>query len=253
MNLLRTEALAVSVAGHTVVSDLSLSVARGQCWAILGRNGAGKTTLLHTLAGLRDADGGRLDLDGGPMTALSRRTIARRLALMPQDSSDPFPATVLETALIGRHPHLGVWEWEGPEDRERARQALAAVGLGELSDRDVTTLSGGERRRLAVATVLTQEPQIYLLDEPVNHLDPHHQVRLLQLLRTTADNGAVMMSLHDVNLAARFCDRVLLLYGNGESEHGPTAELLTAERLERLYGHPVRVFRDGNARAFLPA
>ncbi|MGD8430428.1 MAG: ABC transporter ATP-binding protein, partial [Ectothiorhodospiraceae bacterium] len=169
MNLLRTEALAVSVGGHTVVSDLSLSVARGQCWAILGRNGAGKTTLLHTLAGLRDADGGRLDLDGGPMTALSRRTIARRLALMPQDSSDPFPATVLETALIGRHPHLGVWEWEGPEDRERARQALAAVGLGELSDRDVTTLSGGERRRLAVATVLTQEPQIYLLDEPVNH------------------------------------------------------------------------------------
>jgi iron complex transport system ATP-binding protein len=160
---------------------------------------------------------------------------------MPQDTPDPFPANVLDTALIGRHPHLSRWQWESPEDIERARVALAQVDLaGRIEQRSVTTLSGGERRRLALACLLVQAPALLLLDEPTNHLDLRHQHHLLQLLRQQAHDGAgIVMVLHDINHVVRYCDHVLLLFGNGEICHGLQSEILNAEVLSRLYDHPV--------------
>jgi iron complex transport system ATP-binding protein len=255
MELLRAASLDVAVAGRRLLHGLNIAVQAGQCWALLGANGSGKTTLLHTLAGLRPPQGGSLWLRGSPLARLPRRRVAQLLGLLPQDSSDSFPATVLETALIGRHPHLGRWRSEDAADIDKARRALARVELTALESRPSHTLSGGERRRLALATLLTQEPQLLLLDEPTNHLDVSHQMAALRHLRALADSGehAVLMALHDVNLAARYCDHVLLLFGDGSWQAGTAAELLNEAALSRLYRHPVAQLTgpDGQ-RAFLP-
>jgi iron complex transport system ATP-binding protein len=241
MELLRTVSLDVGIAGRRLLRDLNLSVHAGQCWGLLGTNGSGKTTLLHTLAGLRPAQGGSLWLQGAPLQRLPRRQVAQRLGLLPQDSNDSFPASVLDTALIGRHPHLGRWHQETTADIAHARHALQQVDLAGMEQRPCHTLSGGERRRLALATLFTQAPRLMLLDEPTNHLDLPHQIAVLQHLRHLADSGehAIVMALHDINLTARYCDHVLMLSGGGSWQAGAAAELLNAERLSQLYGHPV--------------
>ncbi|GAB6044124.1 ABC transporter ATP-binding protein [Endothiovibrio diazotrophicus] len=251
--LLETKGLRVAIGGKRVCDGLDLAIRAGECWGVLGGNGVGKSTLLHTLAGLFEADGGELILEGEPLAALPRRRIARRLGLLLQDHGDPFPATVLETALIGRHPHLQPWQFEGEEEQRRAAAALAAVELEGFEGRMVATLSGGERRRLGLATLLVQDPALMLLDEPANHLDLRHQIRLLRLIArlTHSQPKAALMVLHDPNLAARFCDRLLLLFEGGETAAGPTGELLDEANLTRLYGHPVRRIADGNGEAWL--
>jgi len=232
--------LTVQIGERLVCRNANLEFRQGECWGILGVNGAGKTTLLHTLAGLRAPDSGEISLNGTPLSRMSRRDIARQLGLMPQDTPDPFPANVLDTALIGRHPHLSRWQWESSEDIERARAALAQVDLAGIEQRSVTTLSGGERRRLALASLLVQAPGLLLLDEPTNHLDLRHQHHLLQILRQQAHDGAgIVMVLHDINHVVRYCDHVLLLFGNGEIRQGLQSEILNAEVLSRLYDHPV--------------
>ena len=251
--VLECEQLSLSRGGRRLCDELELPVATGECWGVLGLNGAGKTTLLHALAGLRAPDSGSIRIDGIPLPQWRRRELARVLGLMPQDSHDPFPATVLDTALAGRHPHLAPWRGESEEDYRLARAALAAVDLASMERRSAGTLSGGERRRLALATLLTQAPRLMLLDEPVNHLDLHHQIQLLEQVREQTRRGcAAIMVLHDLNLARRFCDRVLLLYGDGRWEAGGTAELMTAERLSELYGHPVATLQTEIGPAILP-
>lgn len=246
--------LTVSIAGKTVCSELSLSLRAGQCIGILGGNGVGKTTLLHTIAGLRAPDDGDIQLGDNTVHAMSRRDVARQLGLLMQTHDDPFPATVLETALIGRHPHIGFWQWETEEDLAIARNALTTAGMQDLEVRDIHELSGGERRRLAIATLLAQDPEVFLLDEPVDQLDPFHQMRLLSYFQRQAheQQRLVVMSLHDVNHAARFCDAVLLLYGNGEAEFDDTYKVLTPDNLERLYGLPVRMITTQDALFFQP-
>jgi len=230
----------VSVPGRTLIDNLDLEIRAGEFLALLGPNGVGKSLSLHTLAGIRPAQAGRVEIDGDDFSVLSRRQIAMRLALLPQYTEDIFPATVFDTVMIGRHPHIGRLRWETDRDRRIAQLALDQVDLGDLQDRDVTTLSGGERRRLAIAQVLTQEPGIYLLDEPTNHLDPQHQLDVLQLFADKARCGnAVVASLHDVNLASRFADRCLLLFGDGRWEIGPKDDVLTGERLSELYATPM--------------
>ena len=251
-SLLQCEGLTVTVPGRVLVEELSLAIRPGECLAILGRNGAGKTLTLHTLGGLREAEGGEIRLAGRALAEFGRREIARRLALLLQTQDDPFPATVLETALAGRHPHIGFWSWERAADLALAREALQAMGLGELETRAAGTLSGGERRRLAIATVLTQTPELYLLDEPTNHLDPHHQLQVLKLFRDrAADGGAVAVNLHDANLASRFCTAVLLLFGDGEWRHGTTEAVLTAANLSRLYGTAIEEVSWSGGRLFV--
>jgi iron complex transport system ATP-binding protein len=186
------------------------------------------------------------------ISAWPRRELARSLGLLAQSSEDPFPSTVLETALIGRHPHLDFWQWESAADAALARAALKELDLGEREDRAIDTLSGGERRRLAIATILTQDPGVFLLDEATNHLDPHHQGEVLKCFRKRADHGHVVIaSLHDATLAARFADRALLLYGDGSWNFGPVAEVLDAMHLSRLYRTPVHELEFRGRRVFV--
>jgi iron complex transport system ATP-binding protein len=250
--LLAAHGLAVAIAGIRVCAGLELRVEAGQCWAILGRNGAGKTTLLNTLAGLRAPAAGTIEVEGRPLAAFAPRALARVRGLLPQSDSDPFPATTLETVLIGRHPHLARWGWEGAEDLRIAREALLAADMADAEARDVRTLSGGERRRVALATLLAQEPRLFLLDEPASHLDLSHQAALLARLAALArtQSCAIVMALHDVNLAARYCDHALLL-DRGSAIAGPVEELLTADRLSALYGVPLRRLRDDGHSIFV--
>ncbi|HKW81729.1 MAG TPA: ABC transporter ATP-binding protein [Casimicrobiaceae bacterium] len=252
--LLRVRELSVRIAALTVCRNLSFTVEPGQCWAILGRNGAGKTTLLRTLAGLRPAAGGTIELGGLPLEGLSMRELARRRAVLPQDDADAFAATVLETALIGRHPHLSRWQWESRDDLAIARAALAAMAIGTAEARDVRSLSGGERRRVALAAMLAQQPELMLLDEPSSHLDLAHQLALLDRLTALSrgEGKAMLMVLHDVNLAVRSCDHAVLLE-DGAAQAGPAQELLTADRLSRLYGVPLRALATDQGMVFAPA
>lgn len=244
--------LDIEVAGRVLVRALNFAAKPGSMTCLLGRNGAGKTLTLHTLCGLRPRARGEIRIGPRRLEEWPRRELAQRLGLVSQLTEDPFPSTVLQTALIGRHPHIGFWQWENDADRELAASALAAVGMNDFADREIDTLSGGERRRVAIATLLAQDPQVLMLDEPINHLDPHHQLDTLRLLRAKADAGrAVVVSLHDAGLAARFCDRALLLFGDGEWSCGTVAQTLTAGNVSRLYGVTVRELSWDSGRTFV--
>lgn len=243
------ENLTIAIGSRTLVANLDLACGAGEFVCVLGPNGVGKTLSLHTLAGLRSAQGGVVRLDGDALEDLERPVIAKRLGLLLQTHDDAFPITVLETALMGRHARLGFWQWETDRDVALADAALTAMGLGELRQRITATLSGGERRRLALATLLVQDPDVLLLDEPMNHLDPMHKLDVLRQLKALAAAGkTVVASLHDPLLAWRFADFVLMLHGNGSWEFGPVAQMLTLEKLENLYGTPFAEFtRDGQS------
>jgi len=246
--------LQVSVPGRLLVGALTLTANRGEVIAVLGQNGAGKSLTLLTLAGLREPDTGNVTLLGDDIFAARRQLVARHLALLPQNTEDIFPASVLETALIGRHPHIGRLDWESAEDYAIADAALRTMSLGDMTGRDVLTLSGGERRRLAIAQILTQAPDVYLLDEPTNHLDPQHQLDALRIFRSKADNGAtIITSLHDVNLAVRFADRCLLLFGDGRWELGKCDDILNEASLSELYATPMEAVTWHERKLFIAA
>jgi iron complex transport system ATP-binding protein len=251
---LDAQGLSVRAGTRELVRALSLRFSPGEVVAILGRNGSGKTLTLHTLAGLRAADGGAVLSSGTALPELSRRALALRLGLLPQDLEDAFVTTALESVLIARHPHLALWQWETAEDERIAREALASVDMLACAARRTDTLSGGEQRRVAVAALLAQQVQTYLLDEPTNHLDPHHQLAVLTLFRGLANHGCtVITALHDPTLAARFADRVLLLFGDGRWRAGPAATTLTAAALSELYLTPMLELSQDGRRVFVSA
>ncbi|HET8848580.1 MAG TPA: ABC transporter ATP-binding protein [Marinobacter sp.] len=253
MTKLATDNLIIDIPGRPDGTALNFTLQPGQVWGVLGPNGAGKTTLMHTLAGLRPARRGRVTLDGAALPSLHRRKISRNIGLVFQAHQDGFPATALETALIGRHPWLSSWQVETGSDIEQAEQALVRLEAGHLSGRLVNTLSGGERQRVAIATLMTQNPDIWLLDEPTNHLDLHHQVSVMNLLTQQASNHkAVFMCLHDLNLAARWCDHLLLLYPDGSACWGPAETMLVPSALEQLYDQALVTVEVDGARLFVP-
>ena len=246
--------LTLAIGKRTLVSGLDLDVHAGECWAIVGPNGAGKTTLVGTLAALRPPVSGEIAYDGTAVARIGLRERAMKRGYLPQDSIDFFPASVLETALIGRHPHLARWQWETEADIARSRAALAAFGLAGLDARDVRTLSGGERRRLALAALVAQDPAIFLLDEPSSHLDLGQQIAALDVVTALArDRGkAIVMVLHDLHLAARFADHAIAL-GGGRARTGAAARILTAPALSELFGHRLVQVGEGRTATFLPS
>jgi iron complex transport system ATP-binding protein len=250
---LRADNLLIDIPGRTNGSPLSFSIQPGDVWGVLGPNGAGKSTLLHTLAGLRKPRAGQVTLNQTALNQLRRKHVAQHLAVVFQERQDGFPGTVLETAMIGRHPFLAPWDVETAEDLQLAEQALAELELTALQHRLVSTLSGGERQRLAIATALCQTPKILLADEPSNHLDLHHQVSVMNLIQQRAKQGCgVLLCLHDLNLAARYCNKLLLLFPNGEACWGDAATMLIPEVLERLYQQTLVSVEAEGQRFFLP-
>jgi iron complex transport system ATP-binding protein len=213
-----------------VVDGVTLRVEDGATVALLGPNGAGKTTLLKLLAGMLPPRAGQVTLDGRPVSGLTRREVARRLAVVPQETRTPFDFTVIEMVLMGRYPHLGAFELEGPRDLAIAREALAATGTAAFESRAFSTLSGGEKQRVVIAGAL-------LLDEPTAALDLKYQFEIVALLRRlNAERGTtVIVSTHDLNLAAALCDRLVLLRGGRIMAQGPTADVLTPENIRALY------------------
>ena len=223
--------------GPLVVDGVSVRLAEGALVGILGPNGSGKTTLLRLLSGTRRPSAGRVMLDHQPLDRLSRRDVARRIAVVPQETELAFEYSAIEIVLMGRHPHLGVFTVEGPDDLRIAREALAATGTGHLADRPFHELSGGEKQRIVIAAALAQSAALLLLDEPTASLDLGYQLEVSSLLlRLNQDHGVTMaISTHDLNLAASICRELILMRDGKVLASGPTDTVLTPENVRRLY------------------
>lgn len=247
--------LDVRIAGIHVAEKLTLAIRPGEFWGLLGPNGIGKTTLLRCLAGLDEPATGEVLLESRNITELPRKLLARHVGMLQQHTVYVFDSSVLQTALTGRHPHLGYWDRERPEDVKMARDALDAVDLEGFSGRSVTRLSGGEARRLAFAALLVQEPDVMLLDEPTNHLDLKHQVQIMGMIRdrTRDRSHSALAALHDINLASRYCSNVLMLFGDGQWCAGRTAEMMNESSLEKLYRCPIERLEGSAGPRFHPA
>lgn len=224
-------------------NKLNIEFKAGENWAILGANGSGKTRLLHTLAGLRPADDGEIRLNNININEYKARQRARQIGVLFQDA-ELFPATVMETVLAGRHPHATdkgwqrYWPLESEQDRQLAMAAMETLDLQDMAERDITSLSGGERRRADIATLLTQNTPICLLDEITNDLDLRHQVQALNLFskRVENENHLNIFILHDINLALRYCNHALMIFADGEIRTGTLPGCIDTEILVRLYG-----------------
>ncbi|MEO8156816.1 MAG: ABC transporter ATP-binding protein [Betaproteobacteria bacterium] len=252
--MLRTEGLRLAYPGRTLVDGLTMELRPGEVWAVLGRNGSGKSTLLHALAALRQPESGAVLLEGAMVAALPRRALARRIGVLLQEESREFWGSVRDYVLLGRYPHAhSPFGWS-VEDEGIVAHEIAAMHLGGFDNHAFATLSGGERQRTRAAALFAQRPDIYLLDEPLQHLDLPHQVAVLERLAAEArERGAiVVMVLHDLLFATRYCNRFLLLFDGARHRVGGADEAITADHLGELYGFPLMQVEAAGERLFLP-
>jgi iron complex transport system ATP-binding protein len=225
-----------------VIDEVSLAVEAGEMLGIIGPNGSGKSTLLRLLSGVLPPAVGEIRVHGRPLSSYSRREIGQTIAVVPQETAIEFPFSVLEVVLMGRSPHLGGFAFEGDRDLEVARTALERGGVGEFEHRSIHELSGGERQRVVLARALAQETGILLLDEPAAFLDIRHAVEIYDLLKDLAREGrSIVTVLHDLNLAALYCDRVALLKAGRLVQVGSPAAVITYATVTEVYGTEVYV------------
>jgi len=252
--LLEAQDLLLRVGARTLLQGMSFRLNAGEVWCLLGPNGSGKSTFLHTAVGLREPQGGALRLAGRALADWPADAAARTRSFLPQNFHDAFSASVLETVMLGRHPYLSRWQWEAGDERELARAALRAVDLAGFERRDVLTLSGGERQRVALAALIAQDAPLLLLDEPVSHLDLHHQVLVLEHLvgSARARGKGVLFTVHDLALAARFASHALLLLPQGTVLQGRIDEVLTESALATGFSHRVTRVEAAGRTLFVP-
>jgi len=237
VTLLSANSVSVSLAGAQVLEGVGLEIASGEVVGLIGPNGAGKTTLLRAMAGLLPLDGGAIHLKGEPLQQIARKVLARTLAYLPQSGGSHWAVTVETLVTLGRLAHRGPWAAPSDADRAAIAQALDACDVRQFGSRPITHLSGGERTRVLLARALAGEPQVLLADEPVAGLDPGHQLDVMTKLRELGASGAgVVVVMHDLTLAARFCDRLALLFDKRIAAEGHPAAVLSADTLARCYG-----------------
>ncbi len=241
MSGLKAAGLRLGLNGRAILGGVDVSFARGEVSAVIGPNGAGKSTLLACLAGLRRPDDGTVDLDDADIRRLSPRARARRMGFLPQTPEIAWAVDVETLVGLGRTPFVGALGL-GAADREAVARALAATDMTGMSQRVVTTLSGGERARALIARALAGEPDWLLADEPMTGLDPGHQLDAADLFRKMAADGrGVVVTLHDLSLAARVADKIVVLAGGRVLADGRPAEALTPQVLAEAYGIEARV------------
>jgi iron complex transport system ATP-binding protein len=229
--------LSVLYDGIPAVADVTCDLAPGKLIGLIGPNGAGKTTLVRACAGLVEAGAGDINLGGTPLGAWPRRERARLIGYLAQDRAVQWPLTVGRVVALGRLPHLGPWDDIQPRDADSIAKAMTAADVTHLAARPVTNLSGGELTRVLIARVLAGTPQILLADEPISGLDPAHRLKVLEIFRALSRAGhTVVVVLHDLTLAARYCDRLVLMDQGKIVADGPPVDVLTPQTLSRYYG-----------------
>ena len=240
---LEARGLGFAYGERRALDEVDLVLPPGRLVGLLGPNGSGKSTLVRVLSGVAGAYRGSARLDGREIAEIPRRELARRMAVVPQEPSFGFPFTALEVALMGRHPHLAGLAFESRRDIDLARHALERCGASAFADRPIHELSSGERQRVVFARALAQEPTVLLLDEPASFLDVRHQVHLYDTVRELVDEGgcSVLSVMHDLNLAAEYCDTIYLLRKGRVEACGATSEVFTYANLTRAYGTEVYV------------
>lgn len=252
--LMTLQQLGLSCERALLCQQLDLTIHAGDCIAVLGPNGSGKTTLLHTLSGLRKTQQGSIWLQQKKLCQWSRLELAKKIGMLFQNTQDDMPATVMEAVLLGRLPHQRGWQGTREADWRASLDAVREMGLDALTDHEVGTLSGGERQRVAIACLLAQSPDIYFLDEPTNHLDISFQIKTMQLFSKLAKDHqrAVVMATHDINLAARFCNKILLMCGNGRVIGGNVDEVMTPSQLSEAFAFDIHCMDNSEQRWFYP-
>lgn len=225
-----------------ILHDINLSLERGMV-GVIGPNGAGKTTLLRTISGYLKPQNGAVEIDGTDIAKIDVKTLAKKMALVPQNYALEYDFTVLETVLMGRNPHKKTFESDSLEDFQLARECIEKTGISHLADRSVIGLSGGEWQRMIIARALCQESNILLLDEPVSNLDIKHQVGILSLVRelTKSKKMLCICVLHDLNLAGHYCDEIVLMKNGRLSGCGRAWDILTKDTLESVYDTKIQM------------
>ncbi len=240
--MIRVANLSLGYEHRPVLDGLDFSVAAGEFVGLLGPNGSGKTTLIHALAGMLPPQQGEILLTGEPLATLASRRRARIVAVVPQSTEVRFPFTCLEIVLMGRYPHRRRQFSLTEADLAKALWAMGETATGHLADRPITEVSGGERQRVVVARALAQEPALLLLDEATSSLDVRKKVEIFELLKRLNSQGlTIICALHDLNLAALYCRRLLFLKGGRLAVDGPTEAVFTAAILEKIYDTPMEV------------
>ncbi|MGW8247746.1 MAG: ABC transporter ATP-binding protein [Acidiferrobacterales bacterium] len=260
---LESSGLQLRVGERVLVSGLNFRMRAGETWIILGANGSGKTTLLHTLAGLRKPDAGSVRLDGKAIEQFTHRQRARYIGILFQDYEVLFPGSVIDTVLTSRYPYSGWAQLFGDSDDDRrvAEQALSSLELLEFARRNMTSLSGGERRRVQIAALAAQTVPIQLLDEPSNHLDLRHQIQVLDYIvrgkfmspGLQVNDRLNVIAIHDINLALQYGTHAILLYPDGTGHAGPVDEIVEQNSLEAIYQCRLQSVRHDQQTLYFPA
>jgi iron complex transport system ATP-binding protein len=243
--VLRVRDIIVKYDAREVIRDVSFDLREGRIIALLGPNGAGKTTLIRALNGSVPLASGDIKLDDKPLQKLSRRDIAKSIAVVAQENETKFPVTVLEFVLAGRFVHGRAFGWESDADIQAARTALNECHLAEFEERLMNELSGGERQRVVLARAIATEARVLLLDEPTANLDLAHQALMFRLIRERCGNGAASVIItHDLNLTAEFADEIIMLKSGSVFAKGKPSEVLTQSNIDKVYD--VQVLLDEN-------
>lgn len=246
--ILRAQGVSHRLQGRSVLHDVTVGIYQGELLGVIGPNGAGKTTLLRILAGIARPIQGQVLLAGRPLAHLSDRERARQIAFVSQNPGLGFGFTVRDVVHMGRYPHRRFLQGWRTQDHAAVEAAMAATGVSHLRDRLITELSGGERQRVFLARELAQQPQVLFLDEPIANLDVRYQLEVLTLVRNlrAREGWTVVMAIHDLNWAVRFCDRLLVLREGRVAACGPAGSVLTETLVEDVFGVRTRIERDGD-------